>query len=159
MELSQKIESLYDNDTSYAYQVLQELESLSEHDSALYAYFDRFLDMLKSDKYVIRVRGIRLLCRQAKWDSDNKLNASIDDILLELSDEKPTAVRQTLKALENVAHYKKELCGPIAAKVKAIDCAVYKASMGPLIEKDIRGLLKAMETGADAKQSAEKGDL
>ena len=34
----------------------------------------KFADMIKSDKYVLRVRGFRLFCRQARWDKDYVLD-------------------------------------------------------------------------------------
>lgn len=68
-----------------------------------------FLEMIDSNKYVIRVRGFRLLCKQAKWDSENKINEKIDKILSKLDDEKPTAVRLKLKAVHDVIIYKKDL--------------------------------------------------
>jgi len=145
MELSQRIALLYDKDTSIAYANLQGLEAISEQEDSLYCYFDDFLSMLSSEKYVIRVRGVRLLCKQAKWDGENKLNQFINRILDALDDEKPTAVRQALAALEDVVKYKKELHGAIAAKVLAIDFLSYKDTMQGLILKDIRKLMQGME--------------
>lgn len=145
MNIAQKIELLYDPDTSLAYRNLQELEAFSEQENALYPYFDRFFSMLKSEKYVIRVRGFRLLCKQARWDIENKIDQCIDEILLALDDEKPTAVRQALKALKDVIPYKKALHENIAAGACAINYLSYKDTVQGLILKDIQHLLKTIE--------------
>ena len=47
----------------------------------------------------VRVRGFRLCCAQAQWDSENKLERHIDELLAILDDDKPTAVRQYMSAV------------------------------------------------------------
>ena len=49
--------------------------------------------MMHDDNSYIRVRGYRLLCKQARWDKLNKINQIIDEILNETEYEKPIAVR------------------------------------------------------------------
>jgi len=66
MEISDKIKCLYDKDTKNAYANLQELKSISENEDILSPYLNEFIAMLKSEKYVIRIRGFRLICKQAK---------------------------------------------------------------------------------------------
>lgn len=85
---------------------MQELERISDETGALYGHTAEFADMIKSDKYVLRVRGFRLFCRQARWDKDYVLDENIDEALLILKDEKPTAVRQALAALAEIVAYK-----------------------------------------------------
>jgi len=145
MEISDKIKCLYDKDTKYAYAKLQELEEVSDREDLLYPYLNEFIEMLKSEKYVIRVRGFRLLCKQAKWDRGNKINAAIEDILTAVHDEKPTAVRQALQYLEYVVPYKKELNDRIKETALSIDCSKFKDTMQPLIENDIRSLVQLIE--------------
>ena len=88
---------LEEKDTSEAYRALQELEHISDETGLTYHFTDKFMEMISSDKYVIRVRGFRLFCRQAKWDADFILDENIDAALHILKDEKPTAVRQDLQ--------------------------------------------------------------
>lgn len=145
MELNQKIATLYEKDTPKAYENLKALELVSEKNNLLYPYFDDFLTMLKSEKYVIRVREFRLLCKQAQWDYENKINSAIDDILNALHDEKPTAVRQYLQYLACIVPYKKELCHLIKEKTLSIDLSNFKDTMQPLIAKDIQHLLQLIE--------------
>lgn len=142
MDIQSKIEQLYDKDTKAAYDTLQELEAISETEDTLYSYFDEYVSMLKSKKYIMRVRGIRLICKQAQWDKSSKIDTAIDDILAALQDEKPTAVRQVLKYLQYILPYKRNLYGQIRQAVCSIDYTIYKDTMRPLIAKDIKELLQ-----------------
>lgn len=128
-------------DNTRAYQALQELERISDETGLVYHYIHKFLDMTASDKYVIRVRGFRLLCRQAKWDRDNILDEHIDDALGILNDEKPTAVRQALEALSDVARYKPDLRKIVKKAAADINYLRFKDTMHSLIAADIEKLL------------------
>lgn len=143
--LNEKIVLLYDRDTAFAYKNLQELEALCENSNALYPYYNEFMTMLMNDKYVVRVRGFRLLCKLAKWDTENKLDREIDTVLRFVDDEKPTAVRQKLKALQNVVQHKKSLRSKIKKQIGAIDYFKFKDTMHSLIAKDIQAILEAID--------------
>ena len=145
MEISEKIKCLYDKGTKSAYANLKDLEAISECENTLYSYLDEFIAMLKSKKYVIRVRGFRLVCKQAKWDNHNRINEAIEDILNAVHDEKPTAVRQFLQYLKYIVPYKKELNDRIKETALAINCSDFKDTMRPLIAKDIQILMEAIE--------------
>jgi hypothetical protein len=151
MQLDNMICALYKKDTKEAYQVLLELEKLSEENNSLYNYIDIFFEMIQSEKYIMRVRGYRLLCKQAKWDTENKINSMIDKILLEVEDEKQTAIRQKLKALEDIAKHKTELHQKIKQKITGIDCSKYRDTMQSLIEKDITHLLEIIDINKGAR--------
>ena len=144
--MNDKIKHLYEKDTKEAYKYLQELEKLSEDENSLYSYFYEFMAMLKSDQWAIRVRGFRLICKQAKWDNENLINKNIKDILMVVNDEKPTAVRMALKYLEYVVPYKNELCSKIKKMALSIDLLKYKDTMAPLIKKDIQSLIQLIDT-------------
>ncbi len=146
MEVDSKIALLYDKDSSVAYKYLQELESISEVADDLYPYLDEFLSMLESEKYLLRVRGFRLLCKQAKWDAENRVDREIEAILHAVDDDKPTAVRQKLKALEDIVRYKKALHSKIRDKVLTLDYLQFRDTMHSLIQKDIQSLLQVMES-------------
>ena len=93
MNTEKMIRALYDKNAKEAYTVLLELEQLSETNGSLYDYFEEFIKMMHDDNSYIRVRGYRLLCKQARWDKLNKINQIIDEILNETEYEKPIAVR------------------------------------------------------------------
>ena len=137
LELDNMIRKLEDKDDKVAYSNLLELEKFTEQSDAIYEYFDIFLEMLDNEKSFIRVRGFRLICKNAKWDKYNKIDNSIDKILQELNDEKPTSVRQCLKAIEEIIMYKPNLKYTIKEKLLKINYLNYKDSMPSLIFKDV----------------------
>lgn len=137
------IEKLQDKNNTAAYRFLLELEAASAESNELYDYFEKFLKLLSQQSSFVRVRGFRLCCAQAQWDSENKLGYHIDELLAILDDDKPTAVRQCLTALHTVILYKPDLCGRIEEKLRTLNLGKYKDSMRPLIEKDIEELRKA----------------
>lgn len=145
MDLTAKLAALEGKDTALAYQTLQELEALSEESDALYAYTGHFIDMIGSRRYAVRVRGIRLLCKQAKWDTERQIDQNFERVLAILEDEKPTAVRQALAALRELAPYKRELCGMLCRRVLAIDCGRYQETMQGLIAKDVQALVDEID--------------
>lgn len=138
------IDKLYEKDTSEIYKYLQELERLSDESSLLYPYIDKLMEMVSDERYVVRVRGFRLVCKQAKWDKDNKINDHFKEILDILHDEKPTAVRQALAALKDIVLYKSELHEELKEQLSNINYMGYRDTMQGLILKDINQLLVLM---------------
>jgi hypothetical protein len=145
MNAEKMIRALYDKNAKEAYTALLELEQVSEKNDVLYNYFDEFIEMMHNDNSYIRVRGYRLLCKQAKWDKLNKINQIIDEILNETEDEKPIAVRQKISALNDIVINKKELNSKIKQKIARINISKYKESMQKLILNDFKKLLKLLE--------------
>lgn len=144
MELEALLSRLTEKNTTPAYAALQELERLSDESAALYPYTERFIEMLDSGSYAVRVRGFRLLCKQAKWDVDGVIDKNIDHILGMLNDSRPTAVRQALAALHEVVPCKRALCGVIKEHVLAIDPLRYQDTMHRLILQDMQSLIEAI---------------
>lgn len=136
---------LQSGNTKQAYGTLLELERLSETSDELYPYTARFADMVYSDRYAVRVRGFRLFCKQAPWDTEGVIDRHMDAALTILNDEKPTAVRQALAALGGVVPYKRELWDMIRARVLGIDCSRYADTMRGLIAGDVQTLLDLMK--------------
>lgn len=145
MDLDYSLYLLEDKDTSVAFEALKELEKLSDSSDALYPHINKFIAMLDSEKYVMRVRGFRLFCSQAKWDKDNVIDRNLSSALNILNDEKPTAVRQALAALQEVVLHKSNLREEIRQRLLEIDYLRYKDTMHSLIAKDIEALLKNMD--------------
>ena len=136
-DIASLIPMLEDKDNSIAYKALQKLEQISDETESVYAYIEKFVDMIGSDKYMVRVRGFRLFCKQAKWDRNHILDENIEAALHILSDAKPTAVRQALAALSDVVRYKPDLRTTVKKAVSEINYLRYKDTMHSLIEKDI----------------------
>ena len=148
-DMEKLISILKEKDTSAAYKALQELERISDETGALYGHTAEFADMIKSDKYVFRVRGFRLFCRQARWDKDYILDENIDEALLILKDEKPTAVRQALAALAEIVAYKPELRETVKEAVSYLNYLKYKETMHSLIAKDIQDVLDRIKAAEE----------
>lgn len=145
MKIEERIQILKDKDLNKAYKELQELENLCLESDECYDFFDEFLYLIQSENYYQRIRGIRMICSISKWDKDNKIDKSINEILSILDDEKPSAVRQALSAIEKLVENKKRLRKVIKEKVSEIDCNKYKESMSELIQKDIDHLILKIE--------------
>ena len=133
MDIEIMMAKLYGKATKENYAALVELERCSEQSNVLYPYIGLFLEMIGSEKYEIRVRGFRLLCKQARWDVEHRIDEHLDAVLAILEDEKPTVVRQALAALHDVLPYKKELHGAIREHILKINCFRYKDTMQGLI--------------------------
>lgn len=144
-EISSLILLLEGKDNQAAYKALQELERISEETDSVYAYIRKFIDMIGSDQYTIRVRGFRLFCRQARWDTDYIIDESIDEALGILKDEKPTAVRQALAALPELIKYKPDLREIVKRSVSDINYLRYKDTMHSLIAGDMRKVLQLID--------------
>lgn len=144
MDLDHMLSVLESNDITKAFETLKEMEKISDTSDAFYPYTEKFIEMINSSKYVIRVRGFRMLCKQAKWDTENIINKNIETALVILNDDKPTAVRQALAALLEIIPYKKELGDIIKKKVTAIDYLKFKDTMHSLIANDIQKVLEAI---------------
>ena len=139
------IQMLEDKDNTTAYKALQELESISDKSGSIYTYTEKFVSLISSDKYVFRVRGFRLFCKQARWDRNNILDENIDAALYILKDEKPTAVRQALAALADVVRYKPDLRETVKKAVSDINYLRYKDTMHSVITKDMQEVLNLIK--------------
>lgn len=133
--MKEKIENLYNKDNNSAYKTLLDLEVITTESNELYSYFDLLLKMLNDERTFIRVRGFRLICCLAKWDTENKINDNIDIILKELEDEKGTSVRQCLEKLNQILIYKIELTNIIASKLRNLELSKYKVKYAILNQK------------------------
>lgn len=123
-----------------AYQLLLLLEQRSAESGELYGCFEEFIGLLTSKSSFVQVRGFRLACAQARWDTEGKLRESLDALFAALCAAKPTAVRQCLTALQNVLRWRGELAGEILSRLDGLDLSRYKDTMRPLIERDAQAL-------------------
>ena len=135
MDVEELMVLVTDKDKQQAYGALQALEQISEQSDVLYSYTRQFAAMVKSEQYMLRVRGFRLFCKQARWDKEEVIDETIVQVLTILQDEKPTAVRQALAALQEVVRYKPALWEPISKAVGSVDVYRYKDSMRSLFYK------------------------
>lgn len=147
--MSEKVEELLEfltsRNNSQAYQALKALEEISAESSCLYPHMDKFLAMVGSGNSYVRTRGLALIVHNAKWDVDGKIDGIIDEHLEHITDEKPICARQCIKLLPLLAEAKAALAPKIVSSLRDANVARYPDSMRPLVQKDIRDSLLAIE--------------
>ena len=139
------ISGLMGKDANAAYECLKQLEAESLQSASVYPFFDTFAAMLDSDNAFFRIRGMVLIAANAQWDSDYKIDEIIDKYLKHITDYKPIAARQCIKALPLIARYKPDLRECITDALYSADTAKFKDSMAPLIQKDIQSSLQDIQ--------------
>lgn len=139
------LELLTSRDNSQAYRALKALEEMSAEDNCLYPHMDKFVAMMGSSNSYVRTRGLVLIARNAKWDVGGKVDGIIDEYLEHVTDEKPICARQCIKLLPLIAEVKPALAPKIVSALRDANVARYPDSMRPLVQKDIRDSLLAIE--------------
>ena len=139
------LELLTTRDNSQAYQALKVLEEMTAESDCLYPYMDKFIAMTGSGNSYIRTRGLALIACNAKWDVDGKIDGIIDGYLEHITDEKPICARQCIKLLPLITEAKPALAPKIVSALRDASVARYRDSMRPLVQKDIRNSLLAIE--------------
>ena len=139
------MEGLRNKNSAEAYQFLLLLERESEENDGLYGNLDEFLPLLADKNSLVRTRGFRLICAQARWDGAGWIGEHLGEILTMLDDGKATAVRQCLAALHQVVHFLPDLGPRIREKLDGMDLSKRKESMAPLLQKDMEELRALIE--------------
>lgn len=139
------ISRLCGKDEKAAYECVKLLGVESAASDKYLGMISDFARMLTDKSSYVRTRGFCMICAQARWANDGQIEAVFDKMSELLYDEKPTVVRQCLGALHEVVLYRPELIDKICIAVGKIDTSKYKDSMSPLIEKDIKELMRILE--------------
>lgn len=140
-KVEELLELLASRDNSQAYQALKALEEMSAESNCLYPHMDKFIAMASSGNSYVRTRGLALIAHNAKWDVDG----IIDGYLEHITDEKPICARQCIKLLPLLAKAKPALAPKIVSALRDANVARYADSMRPLVQKDTRDSLLAIE--------------
>jgi len=82
-----------------------------------------------------------LLAENVKWDTENRMEGTIDEILLLLNDEKPITIRQCIQSLGKIASAKPELNDKIASRLISFNLNAVKETMRKPILPDILNVL------------------
>ena len=143
--MSEVISKLMDKNDKAACDYAWELGSESAESDKYLSFIPEFAGLLSHQNSYVRTRGFMMICNQARWAEDGQIEAVFDQMAVLLHDKKPTVVRQCLKALHEVAIYRPELSERMLQAIGEIDCSLYKDSMSPLIEKDIKALKSLLE--------------
>ncbi len=127
--------SLKDNDIRY--QALLLLKNRSIFFDDVYPHWDIFRNKLKSDNSYQRSIGLMLIAENARWDTERRMEDTIDEYLGLLNDEKPITIRQCIQSLDKIVTYKPELNNKVAAALISFDFMAVKETMRKSILLDI----------------------
>lgn len=150
LEIAQAVERLLGMDSQTAYEALLCLEEESARSDAVCAYWDRFAALLNAPNAYSRVRGLRLIAANARWDTAGRLEALLPAFLLHLNDVKPVVVRQCVQLLPGLAAAKPALEETIRSALQNMDLSGYRDSMRPLIERDAAQALECITHSSGA---------
>lgn len=143
--MNEIILKLKDKDDKAAYAYAKQIGEESAESQKYLGMIPEFAGMLDDKSSYVRTRGFILICNQARWADDGQIDAVFEKMSALLYDDKPTVVRQCLGALHEVIVYRPEMTDRIVQAVNKIDLNMYKNSMSPLIERDVKELIKILE--------------
>lgn len=137
--------AITDKDDNRAYAKTKEIAAASELSPEYYPHVEEFASLLTDKKSYIRTRAFILICCQARWDTEGRIEKLLPRMLPLLNDPKPTVVRQCLNAVKEIIVFRPELGDIIGNGLGKIDLAQYKDSMAPLIRKDMAEVTELIE--------------
>ncbi len=143
--MSEILSLLTDKDDKKAYAKVKEIAAASELSPEYYPYIDAFASLLDHEKSYIRVRAFMLICSQARWDEEGRMERLLPQLMVLFNDPKPTVVRQCINAVKEIVAFRPELKEEIRDGLQSVDTARCRDSMRPLIEKDIREVLELID--------------
>ncbi len=125
----------------------------SRKSDEVYGHMDEFLSMAEGPDSNARIRALGLICANARWDGQNKIDEHINEILSHITDEKPIIARQFIKLLPELAAEKPQLKAEIIKALKNADFSVYPESMSSLAARDAAEAVAEIDAGAGKKES------
>jgi hypothetical protein len=140
-DIPQLIEWLTLKDDNIRYQVFLLLQNRSLFCDDVYPHWDTLRNKLKSDNSYQRSIGLMLIAENVKWDAENRMEDTMDECLMLLSDEKPITIRQCIQALGKIASAKPGLSDKIASRLLSFDLMTVKETMRKSILLDILNVL------------------
>ena len=140
MEINLLLDMLLNDNDEIAYKTTKEIAAESEFSDTYYKYIPEFVEFLNHKKSYVRIRALILCCSQARWDNEGIIAKYLPQMLQLIRDEKPTVVRQSLNALQEVVVFRPELCEAILVELEKMEITKYKDSMIGLIQKDVEEL-------------------
>lgn len=140
-DIPQLMEWLTLKDDTMRYQVFLLLQNRSLFCDDVYPHWDILRNKLKSDNSYQRSIGLMLIAENVKWDTENRMEDTIDECLMLLYDEKPITIRQCIQALGKIASAKPSLNKKIASGLVSFDLMAVKETMRKSILLDILNVL------------------
>lgn len=143
--VSEYIALLTGKDAKTAYAFSQQIAAESRKSNVWYSCFEQFAALLSHKNSLVRNRAVSILAANARWDTEGKFDAILDEFLSHVTDVKPITARQCIAALPEIAEAKPEMVPRIRAALVQAELGGYPDSMQPLILKDIAAALQKME--------------
>lgn len=140
-DISLLVDGLSLKDDNIRYKAFLLLQSRSEFVDDVYPYWDTFRDKLKNGNSYQRNIGLMLIAENVKWDSENRMEDTIDEYLELLKDEKPITIRECVHSSGKVVLYKPGLNGKIADRLISFNLMNIKETMRKSILLDILHVL------------------
>ena len=145
-ELPRLVELLAEKNDNVRYQAFLALQFRSRFFDDVYPFWETFRSKLKSENSYQRSIGLILIAENTRWDSENKINGTIDEYLDLLKDEKPVTVRQCIQSLGEIAKCKPDLNGKIAARLISVNMTEIRETMRKSVVLDIMNVLAYIRT-------------
>ncbi len=145
LTIEQAVDLLQDRDDNQAYQALLFLEEQTLISNAVYGYFDDFLQLLQNEHTYVKMRAIRLVAKNVRWDIEHKLENNIESYISLLQDSKPVVVREVIHNMKEIVPYKPQLLPILQEAFLTIPLQNYKESMTNLIVRDQEDFEKWIE--------------
>lgn len=95
----------------------------------VYPFWDTFREKLNSDNSYQRSIGLMLIAENAKWDTENRMENTIDEYLMSLNDSKPITIRQCIQSLGKISSAKPGLNNKIASRLISFDVMAVNENM------------------------------
>lgn len=140
-DIPQLVEWLSSRDDEIRYQAFLLLQSRTIFFDDVYPFWDTFHEKLKSENSYQRSIGLMLIAENARWDTENKMENTIDDYLMSLNDPKPITIRQCIQSLGKISSAKPGLNDKIASRLISFDIMAVKETMRKSILVDILNVL------------------
>lgn len=140
-DIAQLVEWLALKDDKIRYQAFLLLQNRALFFDDVYPYWNIFQTKLHSDNSYQRSIGLMLIAENAKWDTEKRMEAAIDEYLECLNDEKPITIRQGIQSLGKIVTCQPGLHNKIAARLVAFDLMSVKETMRKSILLDILNVL------------------
>ncbi|MGI6748072.1 MAG: hypothetical protein ACOX4V_07505 [Anaerovoracaceae bacterium] len=140
-DIQQLVEWLSLKDDKIRYRAFLLLQSRTIFFDDVYPFWDIFHDKLKSENSYQRSIGLMLIAKNVKWDTENRMENTIDEYLMFLNDPKLITIRQCIQSLGEISSAKPGLNDKIASRLISFDVMSIKETMRKSILIDILNVL------------------
>ncbi|MBU5625822.1 SufBD protein [Oscillibacter sp. MSJ-2] len=143
-EIGVHVSLLTGKDAGAAYASLLALEAESRESDAAFGWFDEFAAMLTHRSGFVRMRGLRLVAANARWDREGKVDRALGDYFACMEDPKPIVARQCIQHLWLIGEARPDLRPEMVRALRQAEPSRYAQSMAPLVEADRREALERL---------------